>query len=144
MSTNKIVEIAKKEDESHPERKARRDLSRKSVLPYPQLDGYSCRWVNNQEDMGEERIHMFKEAWWEPVLRKEIFGTSDSQPNEAWTKKTGRGKDGTVSTYMKLPMDLYLADQARKKEERDSEVDRKLRNKRDEYGRIDIRTTYSR
>lgn len=97
------------EIKSRAKRPARRLLTESGKMRVPSIPGYYTRFVNTDTKDHPTRLQDFKDAWYEPVLRKELYGENCEDPNDIV-----RVNDPMQPILMKLPMDVRLEDLARK------------------------------
>ncbi|MHB8739388.1 MAG: hypothetical protein ACYC9D_12490 [Candidatus Dormibacteria bacterium] len=101
-------------------------------------DNYQGRWVNDVDD----RLARFLEGGYEFVNKDGAMMTDPTM--DATTKLDSRVKKpvgrGVTAYLMKLPKDLWLADQADKEREI-KEIDRAMKTPRTnnaDYGKVDL------
>lgn len=104
-------------------RPARVSLHRTGKLSFPKLPGFHTRVVTVDDPDRPERYQMFKDAWWEPVTRGEMYGSDCENPGEFVRASTGK-KNGEVThgLVMKLPNELRAEDDLAKEAKREAKV----------------------
>ncbi len=104
-------------------RPARKSLQRVGNLRFPKLDGFHTRVVTLDDPNQPERFQQFKDAWWEPVTRADMYGADCENPGEYVRVNTGKS-DGIVThgIVMKLPDELRAEDEKAKEELRENKV----------------------
>jgi len=127
----KPVEGAIKSKASRP---ARRLLTESGKMRVPQIPGYYTRFVNTDKREHPTRYQDFIDAWYEPVLRKELYGEDCDSPNDVV-----RVNDPMEPVLMKLPMDIRLEDLKRKEAVANEAVLKARDDKsKNQYGQVSI------
>lgn len=106
-----------KESRSRPKRAPRRSLSDDGRLKFPSIPGFHTYLIATDKELHANRMQNFKDNYWEPVLRKELYGEDCDNPEEI----VGTN-DSAQLRMMKLPLDLKEEDDKARQLENDSVV----------------------
>lgn len=139
MTTNKNIEESKMSTEtvvvkdSKPNRPARKPVTRRGKLGAKPIPGYHLRFINTDEKDNAYRLHDFKEAYWEPVLRKEQLGPDCDRPNDPYVVESS-----SRPMLVKIPDQYFEEDQAAKVERNKKTLAAKVKNEQHEFGSVSI------
>lgn len=106
---------------------------------------FMYRWVNDTEN----RLDMFLQAQWDFVPKQGLtVGDGGIDMSSRTTSAMSKGMGGGVIAYlMRIPMELWLADQDRKEKEEIAALEADMRrtaSQNSDYGRVEINTKQSR
>lgn len=112
-------------------RPPRKPIQAKGKLGEVHIPGYYLRYINTDEQHHANRLQDCKDAWYEPVLRKEIFGADCDRPDDVHMIN-----DASKPMLVKLPIELREEDLARKKKAADDQLGKALATNLGEYGGV--------
>lgn len=102
LEEKKTVAVASRE---RPKREGKRKpMSDPGRLKFEKIPGHRLYLVASDDDHAH-RFQAFKDNWWEPVQRKEVFG-SDCENPDSYVEIS----DSAKLKLMKLPEELALED----------------------------------
>lgn len=133
MSKNLVQEPIEGDIKSKANRAPRKPMTHGGKMEKIHIPGYYVRYVNTDERNFAHRFKQCKDAWYEPVLRKEVYGADCERPDEPVTVA-----DPAKPMAMKLPIHLREEDLAAKEKAANSQMDRALANNLGEYGNVKV------
>lgn len=131
--TDKIEPVEGK-IKSKSTRAPRRSLHNEGKMKVPSIPGYYTRFINTDERSHPTRLQDAKAAWYEPVLRKEIYGEDCENPDDIV-----RVNDPMSPMLVKLPMEEREKDLAAKVDANNQAVKEASKSKnKNEYGQVTV------
>lgn len=128
------LEPVEGEIKSKAGRPPRKSLRHTGKMKVPHIPGYYLRFINTSEKTHPTRLQDCKDAWYEPVLRKEVYGEGCERPNEIVTVA-----DPACPMLVKLPLDIREEDMKAKEILNNEAVEQAKGNKlQNEYGQVTI------
>lgn len=132
--TKEILEPKEGEIKSKAGRAPRKSLQQSGKMKVPQIPGYYTRFINTSAKTHPMRLQDAKDAWYEPVLRKELYGDDCLNPNEIVTVA-----DAASPMLVKLPIEERKKDLAAKAIETNAAVEQAKAHKlQNEYGQVTV------
>ncbi len=118
-------------------RPARRDLRDTGKMKVPEIPGYYVRFINTDSRNHPTRLQDYKDNWFEPVLRSELYGKDCDRPNEPHTIG-----DPLEPMLVKLPKDIHDEDVRKKQRMDDAIVQNRVHAKeQNQYGNVSLSDT---
>lgn len=132
--TKDKLEPVEGEIKSKAGRAPRKSLHHGGKMKVPSIPGYYTRFINTDSKEHPTRLQDFKDAWYEPVLRKELYGDDCDRPEEIVTVA-----DASAPMLVKLPIELREEDLQKKAAATNAAVDQAKAHKlQNEYGQVSI------
>ncbi len=125
----KVEQVFRKAD-----RPTRKKFNNEGRCKFPDLPGYKLYLVNSSAKGHAHKLQDMKNAWWEPVLNKELYGSECEHPNDLV-----KVNDPDEPMLVKLPEDIHKQDKADFHLENDRIYQERL-NKREpgQFGSINV------
>lgn len=118
-------------------RPARRPLGDSGKMKPPKIPGYYTRFINTDARNHPTKLQDYKDAWYEPVARWEIFGKECDNPNKLHTIG-----DPQEPMLVKIPEELHAEDMRKKHAVNDRIVNKRVQDREQgQYGKVSISDT---
>ena len=139
MDESKIPQVDKPRQRRNLKERIPLNGEARNVLHVNHKDpNYEYRWVHDDPD----RVAQFEDAWWEIDRDPRNLRSGDRKVDTSEGTSSlvqARAGQGRKYVLMKVPKELYEADQKAKHEEIDRVESEMLREaKRDRYGKIEV------
>jgi hypothetical protein len=118
-------------------RRERRALSETGKMKVPKIPGYYTRFINTSSRHHPTKLQDYRDAWYEPVTREELFGKECENPNAPYTIG-----DPDEPMLVKIPEDIHAED-VRQMHAQNELIQKARVNHREggQYGKVSISDT---